>query len=55
MLRVDVELEILRTELELLGRVLSLIQAQQLGEAFVGLDDRRVAGSMRGEDRRCGS
>lgn len=52
MLRVDVELEMLRTDRELLARVVAAQHAQQLGEDFVGLDDRRHGHAMRGEDRR---
>lgn len=52
MLRVDVELEMLRTDRELLARVVAKQHAQQLGEDFAGFDDRRHGGTMRGEDRR---
>jgi len=51
-MHVELELELLRTERELLARVVAARQAEQLGEDFVGLDDRRVVGAMRGPDRR---
>lgn len=47
----DIILEIARTERELRVRVLQKIAAQQLGEAWVGLDDRR-AEERDGPDRR---
>jgi hypothetical protein len=47
----DVELEMLRTERECMERVCSKIRAQQLGEAFVGLDivpnERRGANNQK--------
>jgi hypothetical protein len=45
-------LEMLRTERELTERVVFKMASQQLGEAWVGLDDRRQHGAMRGPDRR---
>lgn len=49
----EVILEMARTDRELRARVLAKQQAQQLGEAFAGLDDRRDATSpLRGADRR---
>ena len=50
--RVELELEMLRTERELTERVIAKQAASQLGEDFVGTNDRRIAGSMRGVDRR---
>lgn len=48
----DMLLEVARLQREALTAVHAKHAAQQLGEDFVGLDDRRIEGSMRGEDRR---
>lgn len=46
-------LEMLKTEREAYRRAIIKITADQLGEAFIGLDDRRTNDThMRGPDRR---
>jgi hypothetical protein len=49
--RVD-ELEMLRIVRDAYERAVAKVHAQQLGEVFVGLDDRRHSTAMRGADRR---
>lgn len=50
---VDVVIEVARTEREAVRLILARKSAEQFGEAFVGLDDRRHEESrLRGSDRR---
>jgi hypothetical protein len=46
----DIVIEMARTERELRARVIAKIAAQQLGELWIGLDDRRS--EDRGQDDR---
>jgi len=49
----DLDLEMAIMEREAYERVVAKMRAEQLGEAWVGLDDRRAEHSpMRGADRR---
>ena len=50
---IDHELEMAKTRRECYERAIMKITAEQIGEAWVGLDDRRVESTrMRGLDRR---
>jgi hypothetical protein len=51
----DIDLEMAIMEREAYERVVAKMRASQLGEAWVGLDDRRAELSpIRGSDRRSG-
>jgi hypothetical protein len=52
-MQIDVELEMAKTRRECFERAVVKAMSGQLGEAWVGLDDRRAEHSpMRGPDRR---
>ena len=55
-MQIDIDLEMARTRRECFERAVVKTMSGQLGEAWVGLDDRRTEHSlMRGPDRRNGS
>jgi hypothetical protein len=55
-MRIDIDLEMAKTGRECFERAVVKTMSGQLGEAWVGLDDRRTEHSpMRGPDRRSGS
>ena len=55
-MQIDIDLEMAKTTRECQERAVVKVMSGQLGEAWVGLDDRRTERSpMRGPDRRSGS
>ena len=52
-MQIDIDLEMAKTRRECFERAVTKVMSGQLGEAWVGLDDRRAEHSpMRGPDRR---
>jgi hypothetical protein len=55
-MQIDLDLEMAKTARECYERAVAKVLSGQLGEAWVGLDDRRTElNPMRGRDRRSGS